>query len=138
MKILKIISLSVLMATVASPTVNANIINTVILADIPAKTVVIKHPEATDVTKYFASATVINFEIYKVGSATDLEKIIKSISGDANVLSFVAGRVTGDFSAVTLTLKSAKGKTWFTNLVKNAGLAHIKINNNAPVEADKL
>ncbi len=124
------------MATLASPAIGAN--NTVILADIPAKTIVIKHPEAADVTKYFANATVINFEIYKVGSATDLEKIIKSISGDANVQSFVAGRVTGDFSAVTLILKSAKGKIWFANLVKNAGLAHIKINNNVAVEADKL
>ncbi|MDX2171653.1 MAG: hypothetical protein SFY56_00940 [Bacteroidota bacterium] len=139
MKIFKTLSLSILLAaTTVSSVAKATNSYKVTLVDIPAKTVCMKHPEAADATKYFASATVINFEIYKVGSTADMEKIIKSLSSDANVESCEAGKITGDFSAVTLSLKSAKGKAWFAAFVKKAGLTHIKINNNAPVEADKL
>lgn len=139
MKIFKTLSLSLLLvATTVSSVAKATNSNKVILVDIPAKTVCIKHPEAADATKYFASATVITFEIYKVGTASEMEAIMKALKNDANVDNVEAGKITGDFSAVTLSLKSAKGKAWFAAFVKKAGLTHIKINNNAPVEADKL
>jgi len=139
MKIFKTLSLSILLvATTVSSVASTTNSHKITLADIPAKTVCIKHPEATDATKYFANATVITFEIYKAGTFTEMEAIMKALKNDANVDNAVAGKVTGDFSAVTLSLKSAKGKAWFAAYVKKAGLTHIKINNNAPVEADKL
>ena len=140
MKIFKILSISVLLvATSVSNTINAKI-NTFKLAftEIPVKTVCIKHPEATDATKYFANATIVSFEIYKAGGAAEVDKIIKLLSSDANVESCTAGKVTGDFSAITLSLKTAKNKAWFVSQFKKAGLTHIKLNNSAPVEADKL
>ena len=140
MKIFKILSLSSLLAlTVVSNTINAKV-NTVKLAfiEIPVKTVCIKHPEAADATKYFANATIVSFEVYKAGGAAEIDKIIKLLSADTNVESCTAGKVTGDFSAITLTLKTAKNKAWFVSQFKKAGLTHIKLNNNAPVEADKL
>ena len=139
MKILRIISFSVLLVgAVVSPTINAANSSTVVLADIPAKTVCIKHPEAADANKYFAAATVVNFEVYKAGSIANVEKIVKLLSEDKNVESCTAGKVTGDFSAITLSLKSAKNKAYFVGLFKKAGLTTVKLNNNAPVEADKL
>ena len=139
MKILKIVSFSVLLVgSVVSPTINAANYSSVILADIPAKTVCIKHPEAADANKYFAAATVVNFEVYKAGSTAEVDKIVKILSEDKNVESCTADKVTGDFSAITLSLKSAKNKAYFVNLFKKAGLTTIKLNNNAPVEADKL
>ncbi len=140
MKILKILSISVLLvATSVSNTVNAKI-KTFKLAfiEIPVKTVCIKHPEAADATKYFANATIVSFEIYKAGGAAEIDKIIKLLSADANIESCTAGKITGDFSAITLSLKTAKNKAWFVSQFKKAGLTHIKLNNSAPVEADKL
>ena len=139
MKIFKIISLSLLLAsTSVSSFLNATTVNKNSLVNIPEKTVCIKHPDATDANKYFSTATIINFEVYKIGSADEVQKLIKILSADANVESCNAGTVTGDFSAFTLSLKSAKNKAYFVALIKKAGLLHIKINNNAAVEADKI
>lgn len=139
MKTLKIVALSVLLVGTTSLTTKANT-NTIKinLLDLPAKTVCIKHPEAADANKYFASATVINFEVYKAGSTAELDKIVKTLSTDKNIESCTAGKVTGDFSAITLSLKTAKDKAYFVGLCKKAGLTHFKLNNNTAVEADKL
>lgn len=138
MTILKTISLSILLVSIASVTsIKANI-NSTLFAESPAKTICIKHPEAVDANKFFAKATIINFEIFKVGSASELDKIVKILSSDANVESCTSGKITGDFSAITLNLKSAKNKVYFINLFKKAGLTHIKLNNSDAVETDKL
>lgn len=97
MTILKTISLSILLVSIASVTsIKANI-NSTLFAESPAKTICIKHPEAVDANKFFAKATIINFEIFKVGSASELDKIVKILSSDANVESCTSGKLLAIF-----------------------------------------
>jgi hypothetical protein len=140
MKILKTLSLSILLsgAFVSSSLVaNENMLH-VYFSETPAKTICIKNSAASNTDTYFASTTVISFEVYKAGSAEDVAKIIKTLKKDGAVESCVEGALTGDYQAITLTLKSAKNKAWFVNQFKKAGLNTIKINNNPIVEVDKM
>ncbi|MCC6371163.1 MAG: hypothetical protein IT236_09175, partial [Bacteroidia bacterium] len=104
----------------------------------PAKTIVIKHPAANDTKTFFAGSQVYNFEIYKVGTAEDVNKIISSFLNNKDVATCTAGTVTGDFTAITLTLKSNKDKAWFAAQFKKAGLNTIKINQGEVTPVDKL
>lgn len=118
--------------------VNASVASHIVINQYPAKTVCIKHPQATNVNQFFSGANVLMFEIYKGGTEAEIGQIVKALEADPNIESAVMGPLTGDFQAVTITLKSNKDKAWFMKQFKKAGLTHIKINNNQPVELDKL
>ena len=138
MKILKTLSVSFLLGatTVSSAAIDKTNVITVNFSDIPAKTVCIKNPAAADVNKFFSEATTLTFEVYKAGSKAEVEKIISSFKKDSNVESAVEGKSTGDFQAITITLKSAKDKAWFATEFKKAGLTTVRINNNPIVEVE--
>lgn len=140
MKILKALSVSFLLgATMLNSTAFAkNTAISVNFSEIPAKTVCIKHPAASDANSFFSQATVVSFEVYKAGSAADVANIITALKKDAAVESVTEGKVTGDYQQITLTLKSAKNKAWFASEFKKAGLNTVRINNNPIVEVDKM
>jgi hypothetical protein len=104
----------------------------------PAKTIVIKHPDAADANKFFSKSTMVFFEVYKAGSKEELAAIIKSLKSDKNVESVTEGNVAGDYQGLTIVLKTTKDKAWFASQFKKAGLNHIKINNNPVVEVSKM
>jgi hypothetical protein len=106
--------------------------------DTPPKTVFIKHPAAEDVNRYFSEASMFQLEIYKVGTKEELQKVLTQLRRDKSVESCTEGVVTGDFQAVVVSLKQAQNKAWFINWLKSAGLNHIKINNKALTEIEKL
>jgi hypothetical protein len=140
MQTLKNLSLSLLLCTSVLGTrvyakSNSMSVN---YTETPAKTIIIKHPMASNTTAFFSTNTVFMFEIFKPGSKADLTAIIKALSSDANVQACAEGPLTGDYQALTLTLKAAKDKAWFIALFKKAGLNTIKINNNPIVEVDKM
>lgn len=137
MKIIKSLIVATLLVT-AGANATENETSKLVYSETPAKTVCIKHPEAADVNKYFSTSTVVMFEVYKAGTQGDVAKMIKALKSDSNVQSVTEGALTGDYQAITLTLKSAKDKSWFISEFKKAGLSHIKINNNPIVEVDKL
>ncbi|HQQ95570.1 MAG TPA: hypothetical protein PLQ93_13530 [Bacteroidia bacterium] len=133
-----IISLSLLLllsGISASPVLISPIIQT---KETPAHTVFIKHPAAEDVNRYFSEASMFQLEIYKTGTKEELQKILTQLRKDKAVESCTEGVVTGDFQAVVVSLKQAQNKTWFINWLKSAGLNHIKINNKAVTEIEKL
>jgi hypothetical protein len=103
--------------------------------DIPVKTVVIKNAEAADANKYFSTATTVVFWVYKAGTTDEITQKLKKNSDVANC---GAGKLTGDYQEMTVTLKTAKDKAFWISLFKSAGLGHIKINNNEIVEMDKM
>jgi hypothetical protein len=137
MKLIKTLSFSLLMASIS---LNASALNlnknVKMYTEPPAKTVFIKNPAAADVNAFFSGITVLNIEIYKSGS--ELAKIVSTLKSNSNVESCIEGKVTGDYQAVTLTLKNKKDKAWFAAEFKKAGLGHIKINNNPIVEVEKM
>ena len=140
MKILKIVSLSLILASVSfSSTVFASA-NEASKAAInyPAKTVIIKNPLAEDAGKFFSTSTTVNFEVYRVGSKDDVASLIAAFTKNADVESCNLGVTTGDFQAFTLVLKSAKDKQWFINAFKKAGLMTMKINNKPVVNTDNI
>lgn len=114
------------------------VIEKVTLKETPAKTICIKNAMAADANKYFSTTTSFYFEIYKPGSKADLVAIIDKFKATEGVENCTPGNVTGDYYAITLTLKSTKDKAWFAKTVKVAGLGHIKINNNEAVEVEKM
>jgi hypothetical protein len=136
MKLAKTFALSLFIlamgVAVANPASNKAVVKFV---DVPVKTVVIKHPEAADANKYFSTATTITFWVYKAGSADEIAQKLKKHS---DVASCGAGKLTGDYQEMTVTLKAAKDKAFWASLFKSAGLGHIKINNNEIVEMDKM
>ena len=140
MKIIKTLSVSLLLAGAMISSTAAAKVNPVVVnyAETPAKTVCIKHPAAADANAYFSSATLISFEVYKVGSAEDVAKVIKAFKNDSNVELAEMGKLTGDYQAFTISLKTAKNKSWFVNTLKKAGLNTIKINNNPIVAVEQL
>ncbi len=95
----------------------------------PPKTIVIKHPAASDVNRYFAEVTVLRIEIYKVGTKVDLDKILTDLRKDKAVESIELGSLNGDFQAINISLKQGQGKKWFVSWLKSAGFSDIKINN---------
>jgi hypothetical protein len=137
MKIIKTLLISCMLAG-AVTTVSAVNPITVNYNQYPAKTICIKNPQAANANQFFSSSTVLMFEVYKAGSADDLAKILKVLNSDPNVESVSEGPLTGDFQALTISLKSAKNKAWFVALFKKAGLNTIKINNNPVTEIDKI
>ncbi len=137
MEILRTLSLSVLLSVAA---VNSNSYAqanpaAIKSAEMSAKTIIIKHPMANDPATFFATNTLITFEIYKPG---DIAKAISVMSKDPNVADCKMGAVTGDYYQVNLTVKSLKDKMWYGTLFKKAGLNTIKINNNPIVEVGKM
>jgi hypothetical protein len=110
----------------------------VVYNETPAKTIVIKHPDAADANKFFSKSTMLFFEVYKAGSKEELANIIKALKSDKNVESVTEGNVAGDYQGITIVLKSTKDKAWFATQFKKAGLNHIKINNNPVVEVSKM
>lgn len=118
--------------------VSAKVTPQAIYSETPAKTIIIKHPDAADANVYFSKSTVVSFEVYKAGTKDEVAKMIKSLKSDANVQSVSEGSLTGDYQSITITLKAAKNKAWFASEFKKAGLNHIKINNNPVVEVEKM
>lgn len=137
MKLLKTLSFSLLMLTaLATQAIHPeNKPQSLKFLNYPDKTICIKHPAAENATNFFAGSMVYNFEIYKAGN---LDNILQSMLQNKDVATCTAGKVTGDYSAVILTLKSVKDKAWFIALFKKAGLSSIKINNNEVMALDKL
>ncbi|WP_317896743.1 hypothetical protein [Aurantibacillus circumpalustris] len=101
----------------------------------PAKTIILKHPLATNADNFFSAGTAFMFEIYKVG---DISKVIELIKKNSNVSECTAGITTGDYQQINILLKVKKDKAWFADLFKKAGLKTIKINNNPIVEVEKM
>lgn len=137
MKTLRTFSLALLFLSTAL-TNATNLQATAVLEDIPAKTIVLKHPAAANINSYFSGATLVSFEVYKSGSKEELAKILSSLKSNKAVSSCSEGTVTGDFQQITITLKTAQNKAWFVALFKAAGLNTIRVNNNPVVEVDKL
>jgi len=139
MKIFKTLSVALLLTgTIVSSSaygkVNPIAIN---YAETPAKTVVLKHPAASNTTNYFSSATVITFEVYKVGSKAEMDNVTKTFMKEG-AESCIPGAVTGDYQAYTISLKNPKNKAWFASTFRKAGLTNIKINNNEAVGVDQM
>lgn len=106
-----------------------------IFSQYPNKTVVIKDHTFTNANAYFSASTTYFFEIYKGGNANAL---ITAFQKNNAVQSLVAGKITGDFQAFTLTLKSAQNKVWFKQLFATAGLNSIVINQNSIMDVSTL
>ncbi len=121
-----------------STALNAATNSAYVLKETPAKTVCIKNAMANDVNKFFSSTTSLFFEVYKPGTKADLVAIIDKLKAVDGVENAVAGTISGDYYAITLTLKAKQDKAWFAKAFTAAGLGHIKINNNEIVEVGKL
>lgn len=132
-----IVSAFILFSGSTSLTANSNSAY-VILKETPAKTVCIKNAMANDANKFFSNTTSLFFEVYKPGTKADLVAILDKLKAVEGVENATAGTITGDYYAITLTLKSKKDKAWFSKAFSAAGLGHIKINNNEPIEVSKL
>lgn len=104
-------------------------------AEIPAKTLFIKHPAANDPATFFSTNTNFSLDIYKPG---DMDKIIAALKKDPQVQSCSKGTLTGDYQQFNLTVKSTKNKMWFISLFKKAGISTVKINNNNIVEIERM
>ena len=140
MKTLKTLSVSLLLATafLSHAVVSAKNTCVVNINETPAKTICLKHPAAADANKFFSEITMLTFEVYKPGAKEDIAKIISSLKNTPGIETVSEGHLTGDYQAITITLKSAKNKAWFTAQFKKAGLNTIRINNNPIVEVDKM
>jgi hypothetical protein len=140
MNTLKTLSVSLLLATaLLSPVVvSAKKTHVVNFNETPVKTICLKHPAAADVNKFFSEITMLTFEVFKPGTKEDVANIISSLKNTAGIESVTEGNLTGDYQAITISLKSAKNKAWFTAQFKKAGLNTIRINNNPIVEVDKM
>jgi hypothetical protein len=101
--------------------------------EMPLKTLIFKEQAASDAKTYFSTATNFRFWVYKAGSTVDVEKLMKTVQADKAVQSFMEGKVTGDHKEFTLVVKQPQSKKWFSDLMKKAGITHIKINNEHPV-----
>jgi hypothetical protein len=106
--------------------------------DYPAKTIVIKNPMASNINTFFSSNKMLEFEIYKVGSPEDLRLVLQNISNNKYVMSCNSGSIAGDFTHITLALKSNKDKACFISVFKKAGLGFIKINQAEVIAIEKL
>ena len=140
MKIIKTLTFTLLfaVAVVNSSIYGFNKSLVLKIDDTPSKTICIKNPAASNTTDFFSNTIQFSFEIFKAGSKDDVLKIINSFKNDAAVESCSEGVLTGDYLAISLTLKSNKNKAWFIKSFKKAGLKTIKINNNPIVEIEKI
>jgi hypothetical protein len=140
MKLFKILSLSLVLSTTLLSATPPHFLQLLVAYnEIPARTIILKHPMAADANKYFASGTFFHFEVYKPGSSDDVAKILAALKSDPAVESVSLGALTGgDYQAITLTLKTAQNKAWFISEFKKAGLNTIRINNNPVVAIEKI
>lgn len=109
-----------------------------LLAIIPERTVIIKHPGAEDTDKFFSGSLTFTFEVYKAGSKEQVAEIVETFQQEEAVQSLVAGKKTGDYQAFQLTLKTARIKPWFTEAFQKARLHTILINNHPVVNVDNM
>ncbi|MBX3164004.1 MAG: hypothetical protein KF900_05945 [Bacteroidetes bacterium] len=135
MNAIKILSLSLFLTGAAINTQAKTEYVTSVFGEYPAKTVCIKHPAADNVNAYFSEATVISFEIFKIG---DKAAFITSLQSNADVESVTEGALTGDFQMITITMKTAQNKAWFAALLKKAGSRDIRINHMELKSLDEL
>lgn len=110
----------------------------VLVKELPAKTICIKHPMANDANSFFSTTTNLFFEVHKPGSKADFTAILDKLKQMEGVQNVTPGNITGDFFGVNLSLKGLKDKAWFIQAFKKAGLEYIKLNNNEAVSLDKL
>ena len=107
-------------------------------SETPEKTVIIKHPAASNLNTFFSTTTTLFFEVYKPATKKDIAALIKTLSKNTYVKSCTEGLLTGDYQGFTLELKSPMDKIAFGKLLKSAGLNTIKINANPIVDVEKL
>jgi hypothetical protein len=140
MRILKIFSAALLISGATLPVLAHPGSNPIcsIYSETPAKTVIIKHPAAHNLNVYFSTTSTLFFEVYKPGSKEDVAELIAVLSKDPRVESCNEGIRTGDYLAMSITLKAQADKEWFVKLCKKAGLNSIKINNDPIKDMDKL
>ena len=140
MKILKMISISLLIASCSSSAFAVTNKNNFVsmYVETPAKMICLKNSAASNVDEFFKSTTIFNFEIYKPGTKEELAKIISFLKKESGVETCITSSVAGDYQGVTLVLKNVKNKAWFISAFKKAGLNTIKINNNPIVEIEKM
>lgn len=136
---MKVLVISAMLLLSSSVTVNATS-NTAyaVFKELPAKTVCVKNAQANDADTFFSSSNSYFFEVYKPGTKADLIDIVNKLKAQEGVESCSPGTITGDYCAITLTLKTKKDKAWFVNAFTKAGLGHIKLNNAEVVEVGKL
>lgn len=101
-------------------------------------TICIKHPAAENSGTFFSGSMVYQFEVFQIGGAENMAKIISSFQKDKDVESITVGTLTGDFQAFHLTLKKQKNKEWFSSTFRKAGLNTIRINRREIVTVDKM
>jgi len=136
---MKVLVTSALLLLSGSFAVNASSKSAYVLfTETPAKTVCIKANNASDANAFFSSNTSYFFEVYKPGTKADLLDIVNKLKAQEGVEACSPGTITGDYCAITLTLKTKKDKAWFVNAFSSAGLNHVKINKGEAVELSKL
>jgi hypothetical protein len=135
MKLFKTLTFAAAIFSVFSISANP-VSKAVIYQQTPDRTVTIKSA-STDANVIF-SAGMIGFEVYKAGSAQEVNALLKKLKENKEVSEAVAGKVTGDYTQITVSLKSVKDKAFWAGLLKSAGLNNIKINKNPVTEIDKI
>jgi hypothetical protein len=140
MKIFRVLALLLIIPTslIFSSERNASLYQKLISQEVPARTVFFKHPAAADLTAFFSKNTIYHFEVYRAGNSENLAKLVQVLGNDPAVASCITGQLTGDFQAITLTLKETKNKEWFSVFFRNAGLNTIKINNGPVTDISKI
>jgi len=101
-------------------------------------TICLKHPAADNASTFFSNSLVYQFEVYQVGGAENLSKIISAFQKEKDVESITPGTLTGDYQAFHITLKKQKNKEWFGATFRKAGLNSIRINRREIVPVDKM
>lgn len=135
MQILKTLSLTLLLSAATVSVSSAQTTPKTVSSETQPKTVIVKHPAANDPATYFSMSPMFNFEIYKPG---DINKIVDILAKDPDVQMAKVGGVNGDYYMINFSVKSIKDKTWFAALFKKAGIEMVKINNNPPIDVEKL
>jgi hypothetical protein len=103
----------------------------------PKDTLVIKHPAATDLSRFFSGSTVYNLWIYSPKPAA-LDELIKTFKNEKVVQDCTMGAAAGEYSEIVINLKEAKNKDWFISRFKEAGILFIKVNNNGAIAIEKI
>src|SRR5688572_2195610 len=79
---------------------------------LPAKTVVLKHPEAADLNTFFAQNKNFTLYIFQCGSSDELADLLVKLGKDKTT-SCIAGALSGEYQAIDVTLKNPQKKVWF-------------------------
>ncbi len=104
---------------------------------LPAKTVVLKHPDAADLNTFFTKNKNFTLYIFQCGSSEELLNLLLKLGKDKTA-SCMTGALSGEYQAIEVSLKSSQKKIWFVNWLKNAGLKTIKINNDQVKNIEQL